>query len=336
MAILKFLFSKPLKQNGYEKQLEEKVKKIKFEKESDYPFVSIIFPNWNGKKDTLECLDSLRKLNYPKSRMEIIITDNGSTDSSQAAITEKYGEMEDERWHNLKLIEIGENIGAPAAYNRGIQQANRNYDYIWKLDNDVVVDPNALVKLVKVGEINERIGGIGPYIKNYYLPNVSIKQGMNISLWTGNRAILSKGHDYASGCSLLIRESVISKIGLLDETYFVYWDDTDFCLRMLRDDYGIQLVRKSIVYHKVSQTTNNISSVFPLYYMTRNRFIIIGKFSNSLQKIFFIFWYVLIITPQTITFLLLRILYKKRKLRLIYTFFKASFDGFRILLYRSK
>ncbi len=103
-----------------------------------FPFVSVVFPNRNGKDDTLECLNSLRKLEYPKNRLEIIISDNGSTDGSQKAIKELFSTMKNERWYNLKLIENKQNLGPCVARNKGIEKANKRYKYIWLMDNDIV------------------------------------------------------------------------------------------------------------------------------------------------------------------------------------------------------
>lgn len=139
----------------------------------NFPFVSIVLPNYNGKEDTLECLESLEHLNYPKEKLEIIVVDNGSQDGSQKKILDffsstgvtrqalvylKADALSTQNFARLRLIQNKKNFGAPAAYNQGIAVASKNYDYIWKLDNDVIVDKNSLFELVEFAENNKKIG----------------------------------------------------------------------------------------------------------------------------------------------------------------------------------
>ncbi len=263
------------------------------------PFVSIVMPNWNGKYDTLECLDSLRNLDYPKDRLEIIIVDNGSRDNSPQIIREKYSEMNQDGFFSLKLIEQAENIGAPAAINKGIKTANKKFDYIFKLDNDVVIDKDCLRNLVVVANTDNDCGLAGAKVLYYSEPTTIWLTGGKLNLWLmrtkdrnrGKRekAILNEeieSLDDLPGCALLISKKSINQIGLFDENYFVYADDTDYCLRSKRAGFKNLYNPKARVWHKVSQTTNKISGIY-IYYMIRNRIILQRKHSTLLR--FFIF-----------------------------------------------
>ena len=147
--------------------------------EENYPFVSIIFPNWNGKNDVFDCLNSLRKLDYPKDKLEIIICDNGSTDGSQEAIKQRFSTMANEGWFALKLIEIKRNIGPSLARNKGTAASEENFSYIWMIDNDIVVDIKAINEMLKISEISGKIGILGSVNYDFNNPNkMTLSGGM--------------------------------------------------------------------------------------------------------------------------------------------------------------
>ena len=123
-----------------------------------YSKVTIILLNWNGKEDTIECLESLKHITYPN--YEILLVDNGSTDGSVECFRERYPGME--------IIENGENLGFAEGNNVGIRRAmDEGADYVLLLNNDTVVDPEFLGELVKVGESDPKIGIVGPKICYY-------------------------------------------------------------------------------------------------------------------------------------------------------------------------
>lgn len=272
-------------------------------KKNKYPFVSIIFPNFNGKNDTLECIDSLCYLDYPKDKLEVIITDNGSNDGSQVAIKEKFKNISNFGWHKLLLLENKENKGAVEAYNRAIKNAHSNFNYIWKLDNDVILDNKSLINLVNLAEKNSKIGILGS--KDYYNDekNIIWSAGGKVSYFRGSVKNIGvdekdngqyeemKDTDYVGGCSLLIKKEVINKIGLLDKNYFVYFDETDWCIKASQANYRVVYQPKSIVYHKVSRTTKP-NSPFYIYYFTRNNLYFMKKHAKWYHWLVFIPYYI--------------------------------------------
>ncbi|MFW9875783.1 MAG: glycosyltransferase family 2 protein [Candidatus Thorarchaeota archaeon] len=282
--------------NKIQKKILENIKNISFTKIEDYPFVSIIFPNWNGKNDTIECLTSLAKLDYPKSKMEIIITDNGSEDGSLEAIEKKFSEIENEGWYKLKLIENKENRGAPAAYNQCLKEINKDYNYAWKLDNDVILNPKSLIGLIKVGESMEKIGIIGGNELSYHEKNKVRTIGTLFSSLTKEyHPYVGKDYnkisyqyynvDVTPGTSTLIKKAVIEKIGNFNEIYFVYYDDVDFCWRSKKEGFKIVGVKKSLIWHKKGGTTGDTISSFGLYYYLRNRLIFFRLNTKGINKI---------------------------------------------------
>ena len=255
-------------------------------KKEKYPFVSIIFPNWNGKDDTLECLDSLGKLNYPKERMEIIIVDNGSVDGSQKAIEEKFKKMRKDGWWRLKLIKNNTNIGAPAAYNQGIKEANPNYDYIWKLDNDIELDSDSLIELVKVAITDKNIAAVGGKVYLYSEPNVIQQIGSILSPLSScsiGRLEVDNGQydkcqlvDAPNGCMLLVKKQAIEDIGLMDERFFLFRDDFDWLLRMKNKGYINLYVYRAKCWHKTERVLKQLTPQ-RIYYENRNRIYLVKK-----------------------------------------------------------
>lgn len=253
------------------------------------PKVSIIILNWNGKNNTIQCLESLKHITYPN--YDILIVDNGSIDGSVDYFRETYS--------NIEIVENKVNLGYAEGNNKGIQKAmEKKTDYVLLLNNDTIVDSDFLEELVKVAETNTKIGFLGP--KVYYMDQ---KQdlinfaGGKINLWLcqayhiGINEIDSGQYnklmyvDYVEGSCILIKKDVIDKIGMLDSNYFAYWEDTDWCMRGSKAGYKLAYVPSSKIWHKVSGS--NIGGL-KIYYLTRNRYLFIKKNASYAQRIIFL------------------------------------------------
>jgi len=127
------------------------------------PLVFIIVLNWNGKDDTLECLGSLQQLDYPN--FETVVVDNGSTDGSEDVIRSAFP--------SVNFIQTGRNLGYAGGNNVGIKHAlSHGADYVWLLNNDTTVDPNALTALVETAQADPKIAVVGSKIFYYDQPDV--------------------------------------------------------------------------------------------------------------------------------------------------------------------
>lgn len=249
-------------------------------KGQEYPLVSIIFPNWNGKEDTLKCLRSITGLDYPKKQIAIIIADNGSSDGSIEAIREQFSKMRD--FKRLKLIELGRNTGATGAYNAALLEAKT--DYIFRLDNDVILEKNSLAELMKVITRYVEIGIVGSPI---FLMNEDrlYSSGGRTKLWqamlynAGDPDRL-KEVDRVSGCAMLFRKEVVNKIGFFDEDYFFYMDDPDWCFRAKKAGFKIVYVPTAKVWHKLSASVGTHTSPPVYYYTFRNRVLFMRKHAS--------------------------------------------------------
>ncbi len=254
----------------------------------EYPKVFIIIVNWNGKEDTIECLESLKGVDYPNYRL--IVVDNGSTDGSQDELRKIPG---------IVLIETGRNLGYAGGVNVGIEHALKHgADYVFLLNNDCIVDKGFLKELIRVAQDDEKIGIAGPIIYFYDEPNKLQEFGGYISLTRlikggikPELGVIDKGQfkdiryvDYVAGGACLIKKEVIEKIGMFDPSYFLYWEETDYDMRAKQAGFELAVVPTSKIWHKVSASTVKSSNLVA-YYMTRNKFIFVR---NRLPKVQFL------------------------------------------------
>lgn len=226
------------------------------------PFVYIIVLSWNGKDDTLECLRSLRKVSYP--RWKALVVDNASTDGTVEAVRTEFPDYE--------LLVNATNLRYAGGNNKGISFAlDHGAEIAVLLNNDTVVEPEFLTSLVTTAMSETATGIVGPKILYYSDPRRIWYAGGKISWWQGwvsHRGIreLDRGQydtpeptDYATGCCILVKREVISHIGMLDESYFIYGEDADWCLRAARAGYTIIYEPRARVWHKVSASSGRFS-----------------------------------------------------------------------------
>lgn len=270
--------------------------------EQKYPRVSIIILNWNGLEDTIECLESLKEITYPD--YDVIVVDNGSEGNDIEILRQRFENY-------IHIIENGINYGFCEGNNIAIRWLldNSKPDYFLLLNNDTVVAPEFLTELVKVAESHPSSGIIGPKAYLYDDPNrfwlvwfeVDMNKGRAFHVGSGeyDRGQYEniKDVDYVAGSCLLIKLKVIQNVGLLDTSYFAYWDEADYCLRVRKGGYKIIYAPKAIIWHKVSASAKQVSGIYE-YYNTRNGFLFMKKYASKKQlscfllRFFFIyFWF---------------------------------------------
>ncbi|OPY30491.1 MAG: N-glycosyltransferase [Methanobacterium sp. PtaU1.Bin242] len=296
--------------------------------------VAVIILNWNGWKDTLECLESLYQINYP--HYQVIVVDNHSQDESLEKIRQycqgkiriqspffnyqkenkpiKITEITNKETKSninqkpptyqnpsppnpstqrLILIKNDENYGFARGNNIGIEFTLKNLDpkYILLLNNDTVVDTDFLTEMVKTAELEGKIGFVGP--KTYLYHEKDIIQaagGGDIDFLKGEShevAFMEKdvGNydkylelDYVGGSCLLAKIEVIKKAGMLNEAYFMYWEDVDWCFNGKEAGYKSVYSFKSKIWHKYGKSSMNY---FKTYYHNRNRLYFIKKHADK-------------------------------------------------------
>ena len=257
--------------------------------------VFIVILNWNGLSDTLECLDSLKKINYPSYR--IVVVDNGSENNEAETIKQKYPEV--------YLIKNKENKGIDIAANQGFEfSLNKGADYILFLNNDTVVSPDFMNVLVNFSEKHKNAGAVGPKIL-YYKSNKIWFNGGKIWWWIGfsrhlerlkknekSKIAFPREVDYVTGCCFLIKREALEKVGLLDPIYFANYEDADWCFRAKKLGYKNFVVPEAVIWHKVSATLGKKGTQkirrFAAYYSSRNALIFAKKNLTGLKKIIFL------------------------------------------------
>jgi GT2 family glycosyltransferase len=244
--------------------------------EVNLPEVSIVVLNWNGLVDTLACLDSLKQLDYPS--FQVIVVDNGSDDGSPEVIRSGYPEV--------RVIETDENLGYVGGNNLGLDYAcSRNSAYVLLLNNDTVVAPDFLRKMVEFAEADSEIGVVGPTIYYAQPANMIWAAGGKLDRRTGMPMLdgmdeIDSGQygegprqvDFVTGCALLVKTSVVKEVGKLDSRFFAYFEENEWCMRVNRAGYKIYHLPGAKIWHKISPDHREHSPQV-YYYMTRNRLL---------------------------------------------------------------
>lgn len=240
------------------------------------PSVVIIVLNWNGREDTLDCLASVRNIDY--SHFSVLVVDNGSEDNSVDAIRYSFPEV--------SIIETGKNLGYAGGNNVGMRWAlERGADYILLLNNDTVVDTGLLTSFVKCA--TENINGALFGAKIYYFkhPDILWSAGADWVPALGNhltRGVLKKDDGsyeqvresaYANGCALFIASHVLREVGLFDESYFIIFEETDLSYRVKEAGYKIYFVPGAKLWHKVSVSIGGHESPIARYFNARNQLL---------------------------------------------------------------
>ncbi|GAB4197485.1 MAG: glycosyltransferase family 2 protein [Roseiflexaceae bacterium] len=243
------------------------------------PSVLIIVLCYNGVELTLECLASLRRISYP--RADVLVVDNASSDGTPARVRAAFPEVQ--------VIENGANLGFAAGNNAGLRQAlAQGYDYALLLNNDTEVAPDFLNQLVAVAEADPAVGVVGPTICYYAAPDtiwsagglIDWRQGLSSMRGLNERDsgqyVTPALVDFVTGCALLCKRAVLERAGLLDERFFMYYEETEWCVRAVRAGFGIVHVPTARVLHKIPLDARS-DKPYVAYYMTRNRLLFLRQ-----------------------------------------------------------
>lgn len=233
------------------------------------PLVYVITLNWNRRDDTLAFLASCQQADYPNAR--VLVVDNGSSDGSPAAITANFPAV-------AQLLN-GANLGFAAGMNAGLCQAlAAGAAYVFLANNDTTLDPTMLTQLVAAAQQGADL--VAPAIYYYDRPNVL--------WWLGGRlrplllevkryeqapsgsATQPFPVDFVTGCGMLISRRCLERVGLLDERFFMYYEDSDFCLRVYRAGLRTLVEPRARMYHKVAASSGGSDSPNERYQMARS------------------------------------------------------------------
>lgn len=243
-------------------------------------FVSIVILNWNGLDDTIQLIDSLFKQTH--KNFNITVVDNASTGDDVEVLKKTFNQK-------IHILKNKENFGFAEGNNIGIRYALKEHhpEYVWLLNNDAIVDENALLELIDFAKKNTGFSVIGSRIVKWGTTQLYCAGGGTLNSWTGidrlwgagqpqSRMLLPDRLSYISGTSMFIRSDFFSKVGFFDPDYFLYNEEADLCTRAVRKGALLGYCPNSTVYHKVSQSSGYHSPVY-IYYFLRNKLIFLSK-----------------------------------------------------------
>ncbi len=290
------------------------------------PMVSIVSVNYDQPEVTCEMLASLRKVTYPN--FETLIVDNGSPSTTPYCIKEKYPEA------NLIISE--ENLGFAGGNNIALKQVKG--DYVLLLNNDTEVKPDFLDSLVKLMESDKSIGIASAKIKYYYEDNIIQYAGTSPinPITSRGRHYGNKEKDigqfdkaietyYPHGACMIIRKSVLDKLGLLYDGYFLYYEEYDFAERVRQAGYKIYFQPNSEILHKESISTGK-NSPLKTYYMNRNRLLFLRRNVKGITFWLAMSYYFLISFPKNT----IKYLFNKEHLSALYRGIFWNFQNYNI------
>ena len=243
-----------------------------------HPLVYAITLNWNRCEDTVACLESLNDLTYPNKTL--LLVDNASDDGTAEVVTSRFPDIE--------IIANEHNLGFAAGFNVGIRRAfDQGADFVFIINNDAIIEEDALSEMMSL--VEDDVGLIAPKI--YYASEPDriwsvggMRQPMTIEM-TGDAqgeidsekwsSVLER--DYLVGCALLISRRLYEKVGLFDERFYMYYEDSDLSLRARQAGFRLLLSPRSHVLHKVAISSNGKGSPFERYWMAYSSVLFFRK-----------------------------------------------------------
>lgn len=246
----------------------------------DYPKVYAITLSYNRKEDTIECIESLKKMKYPN--FKILVVENGSTDDSLQAIKNQFPD--------ISVIEIKNNVGYARGFNTGLKYAYENgAEYFLILNNDTVVDPYVLNALVRVAERDDSVGFVSGKVYFYDQPEklqtvgrrshpiLLVHELVGREEHDHGQYDEMKEYDFLDDIFLLVRKRAYEDTGGYDPNFFLYYEETDWCARVRRAGYKLVYTPEAKIWHKHGKTTGGDNSVTFVYYTARNQILFMRR-----------------------------------------------------------
>ncbi len=237
------------------------------------PLVRAVVINWNGREVLEPCLRTLLASSYPN--LSVLVVDNASTDGSAQFVRDEFP--------SVSVSEQSSNLGFAAGVNVGLKAAlEEGADYVLLLNNDIELDGDAVSALVEAALAHPESAFVGPLIYYADRPSVIWSAGGAVSFWTGNIRHLGlreedagqyaevREVDYVTACAVLASAKAVSAIGLMDEAYYMYNEDTDWCIRAGDAGFGVLFAPSARIWHKVSMSSGGGLTPFKIYHRLRS------------------------------------------------------------------
>lgn len=257
------------------------------------PRVAAVVLAWNRLDDTIECIESLKACDTPD--LDIILVDNASRDPVAATVRE--------RFEGVHVLENETNLGYAGGNNVGIRYALAlGADYVFVLNNDAIVTPDAIDQLVSLAESDAEVGAAGARVMQYevrdrmygavgtlvYLPALIRLEGLHRSDLDLFRA--TRDGDFIPGCSILFRAEALRRVGLFDERFFAYHEDVDWCARAWSAGWRSCYLPSSVIHHRgaIYQGASPVAD-YRYYFYGRNAVLFARKHARRGQMAFLLF-----------------------------------------------
>ena len=243
-----------------------------------HPLVSVIILNNHRLDNTLACLASLSQSDYQNIRITLLDLSSGV-----GAI-----EIVQRDYPDVQAISLKENLGYAGNNNIGIKSAiSQGTDWVFILNDDTVLDPSCISSLIEAVTNDPVIGIAGPMVYHYDEPDVIQSAGGMLGKYWKNVHLGQNEMDcgqfdsvrlveWVSGCAMLVKRTLIEQIGLLDERYFLYWEEIEWCIRATRSGWKIAHVPHAKLWHK-GVNRNYQAKTYVTYFVTRNQLLTLAK-----------------------------------------------------------
>ncbi len=241
--------------------------------------VAIVILNFKVKAATLKCVKSVLKSDY--SSLQVVVVDNNSQDEVKEALPKD---------NQITFIQTGANLGYTGGNNRGIQEAlSLGADYVFVLNPDTEIEKTTVSALIQ-GIEETKAGIAGPKILFDDRKTIWFAGGLfdSNNILGNHRGVDEEDNgqydetgetEYVTGGAMMITRQVLEKIGLFDERYFLYYEDSDLCWRAKIAGFKLMYIPSAVVFHANAQSTG-IGSPLQDYFITRNRLLFGSKFSS--------------------------------------------------------
>ncbi len=250
-----------------------------------HPKITIFIPTYNDRDDLMACLESLRRLRYPKEQMGIVIWDNDSRDDTVRDVRERFSLMKNEGWGHLLLIEWEKNEGSYVPYNLSKPLLPEGTHFILGLDADVEPSQDALLHMTSAAQ-DTTVAVVGARSIYFDRPDVTSHGAGFVNRWTGRYSEedpdVQMECDFVIGCCWLLRKTVFDQLGGFDPDYYINHWEVDYCLRARKKGFRTIYEPAAVAAHKILPG----GTVNPerLYYLVRNKILLMKKLFPGLSQ----------------------------------------------------
>jgi GT2 family glycosyltransferase len=241
------------------------------------PLVWILVLHWRGIDLTRACVESVQKLTYQNCK--VLVVDNGSDNQDGEKLKAEYPE--------ISLLRLSENFGFAGGCNRGMEFCLENgAEYIWLVNNDAKVAEGSLSKLVDQAQQKSDVGALGGSVVDSLVAAVKHVEASRGTInfrsaktkVTAAQVTQPTYADWLHGSNLLLRAKTLREVGLFDERYFLYFEDTELCHRINLKGWKCLFVPDAQIEHLGSASTQDSRKHWRSYYYIRNRFLFFGTY----------------------------------------------------------